>query len=466
MIYNVKDGDFSDYVNRVKLLNSGYDKKVYIFTFGCQQNEADSEKILGISQEMGYLTTDTPDDADLIILNTCAIRQHAEEKALSMLGRFKALKRKNNSLIVGVCGCMAAESHIKELLKTDFHYVTFTLEPNMLHRIPELVYKSICEGKRSFVIGQDKGDVTEGMPVTRRHGHKAWVSIMYGCNNFCSYCIVPYVRGRERSRSADDIVAECKDLVENGTKEITLLGQNVNSYKGECDFAGLLERIANIDGEFIIRFMTSHPKDVSDSLIDVMSRYTPKIAPYFHLPLQSGSNRILKAMNRTYNREKFLSIVDKLRDKIPDICLSTDVIVGFPSESEEDFIDTLDVLSRAKFDMVYAFKYSPREGTPAARMSDQIDTDVKEERISRLLKMQDDISFAKNENHVGKTVTVLVDSLSKRKNMNTVNARTYGNKLVHFEGDESMVGKYIDVKIERAGVYELYATKEKNCEVN
>ena len=459
MIYNVKNGDFQEYIDRVRLLNSDSQKKAYVFTFGCQQNEADSEKILGMANAMGYMKTETPDDADLIILNTCAIRQHAEEKALSMLGRFKALKRKNKSLIVGVCGCMAAEEHIKELLKTDFHYVTFTLEPNMLYKIPYLVYRALGDGKRSFIISEDGGDVYEGMPMTRRCGHKAWVSIMYGCNNFCSYCIVPYVRGRERSRSVEDILSECRSLVEDGVKEITLLGQNVNSYRGECDFATLLEKIAMIDGDFIIRFMTSHPKDVSDSLIEVMAKYTPKIAPYFHLPLQSGSDRILKSMNRTYNRERFLSIVDKLRAGIPDICLSTDVIVGFPSETEEDFLDTLDVLQKARFDMVYAFKYSPREGTPAAKMKDQVDTDIKEERIARLLKMQDDISFKNNEKHVGSSMTVLVDSLSRRKDKNTVNARTYGNKLVHFEGDESMIGKYMNVKIERAGVYELYAER-------
>ena len=459
MIYNLTNGDFKDYIDRVRILNSDSQKRVYIFTFGCQQNEADSEKILGMANAMGYMKTEDPDDADLIILNTCAIRQHAEEKALSMLGRFKALKKKNNSLIIGVCGCMAAEEHVKELLKNDFHYVTFTLEPNMLYKIPYLVHRALEDGKRSFVIGEDKGDVVEGMPIARRCGHKAWVSIMYGCNNFCSYCIVPYVRGRERSRSADDILSECRSLVADGVKEITLLGQNVNSYKGECDFASLLERIAMIDGDFIIRFMTSHPKDVSDSLIDVMGRYTPKIAPYFHLPLQSGSNRILKAMNRTYNRERFLSIVDKLRSGIPNICLSTDVIVGFPGETEEDFLDTLDILEKARFDMVYAFKYSAREGTPAAKMIDQIPMDVKEDRIARLLKMQDDISLENNEKQVGSTARVLVDSLSRRKDKNTVNARTYGNKLVHFEGDESMIGKYINVKIERAGVYELYAEK-------
>ena len=462
MIYNVKDGDFVQYIDRVRLLNQAQTKRVFIFTFGCQQNEADSEKILGMANAMGYERTDTPDDADLIILNTCAIRQHAEEKALSMLGRFKALKRKNPELIIGICGCMAAEEHVKEMLKTDFHYVTFTLEPNMLHKIPSLVCKALTDGKRSFILGEDKGDVVEGMPMTRRFGHKAWVSIMYGCNNFCSYCIVPYVRGRERSRSAEDILAECRALANDGVKEITLLGQNVNSYKGECDFASLLGKIAEIDGDFIIRFMTSHPKDVSDALIDVMQRYSPKIAPYFHLPLQSGSDRILKKMNRTYNRERFLSIVDKLRAGIPDICLSTDVIVGFPSETEDDFLDTLDVLERARFDMVYAFKYSPREGTPASRMEEQIDPGIKEERISRLLKTQDAISLSNNEKHVGKTVTVLVDSLSKKKNMNTVNARTYGNKLVHFEGDESMIGKYMSVKIDRAGIYELYADKNIN----
>lgn len=459
MIFDVNKCGYNEYIESVRILNSNSQKGVYIYTFGCQQNEADSEKILGMAESMGYTRTDKPENAELIILNTCAIRQHAEEKALSLLGRFKALKSKNPSLIVGVCGCMAAEEHIKELLKNDFHYVTFTLEPNMLHEIPRLVYRAIAEGKRSFVIGMDKGDIAEGIPITRRSGHKAWVSVMYGCNNFCSYCIVPYVRGRERSRCTDEIIKECRALVADGVKEITLLGQNVNSYKGECDFASLLEKIANIDGDFIIRFMTSHPKDVSDSLIDVMSKYSPKVAPYFHLPLQSGSDRILKLMNRTYNREKFLSIVDKLREKVPGICLSTDVIVGFPSESEDDFLDTLDVLTKAKFDMVYAFKYSPREGTPAAKMQDKIDMETKDERIARLLKLQDGISLDNNQKYVGAELTVLVDSLSKRKNLNTVNSRALNNKLVHFEGDESMIGKYINVKIERAGVYELYATR-------
>ena len=458
MIINVKNIDYPDYVDRVKQINAGQLKKAHIFTFGCQQNEADSEKILGMCESMGYEKTDIPEEADIIILNTCAIRQHAEDKALSMLGRFKALKKKKSDLIIGVCGCMAAEEHVKELIKNDFHYVTFTLEPGMIHMIPSLVYKALNDGKRNFILGTDSTDVAEGMPISRQHGHKAWVSIMYGCNNFCSYCIVPYVRGRERSRSAEDIIAECRFLVEDGVKEITLLGQNVNSYRGECDFPSLLERIALIDGDFIIRFMTSHPKDVSDALIDVMRRFSPKIAPYFHLPLQSGSNRILKAMNRTYNRDRFLEIVGKLRESIPDICLSTDVIVGFPTESEDDFLDTLDVLVKSEFDMLFAFKYSPREGTPAARMDAQVEESVKDERIARLLKMQDSISLKNNEKKVGKVYRVLVDSLSKRKDKSTVNARTSSNKLVHFEADESYIGQFVNVEITCAGVYELYAT--------
>ena len=455
MLIDFHNTDLPKYVEGVLEYNKGADRKVHIITFGCQQNEADSEKLLGLSRSMGYSPTDTPEEADLIILNTCAIRKHAEEKALSLLGRFKSLKKKKPDLIIGVCGCMAAEEHVKDMLKTDFHYVTFTIEPNMIQKLPELVYRAIMLGKRGFIFGEDNGDITEGLPIIRRMGHKAWVSIMYGCNNFCSYCIVPYVRGRERSRDSDTIISECKELIEAGYKEITLLGQNVNSYKGKYDFAGLLEQIALLDGEFIIRFMTSHPKDVSDSLISVMGKYSPKIAPYFHIPLQSGSNRILRAMNRTYNREKFLDTVDKLRVSVPGICLSTDVIVGFPSESEEDFLDTLDILSSVRFDMVYAFKYSPREGTPAAKMTEQIDTVIKEDRIARLLALQDTISLEKNEEYVGRTVRVLVDSLSRRSEFNTVSSRTDSNKLVHFPGDENVIGQFINVKIEKAGAYDL-----------
>ncbi len=461
MVFDLKHTDFSVYAERVKKLNDGVKQYLYMQTFGCQQNESDSEKIAGMASLMGYVKTDRPEKADLIILNTCAIRKHAEEKALSMLGMFKAYKKSNPDLIIGICGCMAAEEHISALLKNEFHYVSFAIEPNMLHKLAEVIYGAREKSKRRFIIGEDNGDISENVPIIRTSRHKAWVSIMYGCNNFCSYCIVPYVRGRERSRNTDDILRECKELINDGCKEITLLGQNVNSYKGECNFPKLLEKIAAIEGDFVIRFMTSHPKDVSDELIDIMGRYTPKIAPYFHLPLQSGSNKILKEMHRTYDREKFLLITEKLRKAVPDICLSTDVIIGFPGETEADFEDTMDLLQRVKFDMVYSFKYSPREGTPAAKMTNPVPEDVKEERMTRLLKMQDEFSLKSNEKYIGRTVRVLVDDVSRRKEFNTVSARTYTNKLVHFQTDEKAIGEFRYVKIEKVGGFDLTGAEIK-----
>ena len=388
--------DYSDYVTKVKEIIGSKELGAYVFTFGCQQNEADSEKIRGLAEKMGYKIVDKLENAHLIILNTCAIRDHAEAKALSMLGNFKRRKREVEDIIIGVMGCMAAEPHVCEMLKNDFHYVDFTIEPNMIHSLPYMVYSAFYEGKRRFVIGEDDGSVIEGLPIRREQKRTALVSIMYGCNNFCTYCIVPYVRGRERSRSSDEIIAECKYLIENGTKEIMLLGQNVNSYKSDVDFAGLMEKIACLGGDFKLTFMTSHPKDVSDNLINVMAKYSEKILRSFHLPLQSGSDRILKKMNRTYNREGFLKTVERLRSAMPDIIISTDVIVGFPSETEEDFEDTIDMLGKVRFDMVYSFKYSRRKGTPADRFDQQVDEQTKKERLQRLLDFQDVILREKN----------------------------------------------------------------------
>ena len=429
-------------------------------TFGCVQNENDSEKIRGILNSSGFGISDTFENSDIVIFNTCAIREHAEVKALSLLGRFKAQKKKNPDLLVGVVGCMAAEPHRADMLKKDFHYVSFTLEPNMLHRIPELVFKKLTDGKRSFVFGEDKGDIYEDTPAVRRERHRAWVSIMYGCNNFCSYCIVPYVRGRERSRRSEDIISECRSLVASGVKEITLLGQNVNSYKSEISFAQLLSRIAEIEGDFIIRFMTSHPKDTSDELISVMKKYTPKIAPFFHLPLQSGSNRILKEMNRTYTRERYLEIATSLRKNIPGIALSTDVIIGFPTESDEDFADTMDILRRVEFDNVYAFLYSPREGTRAAKMDGAVPRDVKDIRMAQLLKEQDKLSLEGNLPYENSTQRVLVDSFEMREDKRICSGRTLTNKLVYFESD-TPVGEFIDVKITKACPYHLLGEAEK-----
>ena len=460
MIHSINETSVREYISLVKEINRGKQLYAHVITFGCQQNERDSETVLGLLSEMGYTPTDDPDVADIIVINTCAIREHAEVKALSLLGRFKAQKKRNPDLLVGVVGCMAAEPHRADMLKKDFHYVTFTLEPNMLHRIPELVFKKLTYGKRSFIFGEDEGDIYEDSPAVRRESHRAWVSIMYGCNNFCSYCIVPYVRGRERSRRSEDIINECRSLVASGVKEITLLGQNVNSYKADISFPRLLSKIAEIEGDFIIRFMTSHPKDTSDELITVMQKYTPKIAPFFHLPLQSGSNRILKEMNRTYTREKYLEIVSALKKNIPNIALSTDVIIGFPTENDTDFEDTMDILRSARFDNVYAFLYSPREGTRAAKMNDAVDRSIKDERMARLLKLQDKLSLEKNLPYENTTQRVLVDSFEYRKEERICCGRTITNKLVYFPADIA-VGEFIKVKIIKACPYHLLGEAER-----
>ena len=295
----INDTDSLKYIDAVRNYHGNEKRKVYILTFGCQQNEADSEKLLGLCRDMGYSYTDTSENADLILVNTCAVRDHAERKALSLIGAFKALKRKNPELTVGIFGCMAAEKSNIELFKKDFHYVSFTASPGLTHKLPELVYSYIFDKKRRFLLAAEKEEIVEGIKEERLSSYRAKVSVMYGCNNFCSYCIVPYVRGRERSRESNDIISECISLISEGCKEITLLGQNVNSYSSDIDFPTLLEKIAKIEGDFTVRFMTSHPKDVSEALISVMAKYTPKIAPVFHLPLQSGSDKILRLMNRT-----------------------------------------------------------------------------------------------------------------------------------------------------------------------
>lgn len=456
MILNTENTNYLSFAELVRKRVENQNFKAHVITFGCQQNEADSERVRGMLVDMGYSIVSDYNDADIIIVNTCAIREHAEMKALSMLGNFRAVKRRKPNLIVGLIGCMAAEPTVVAKLKTDFHYISFTIEPNMLHRLPELVLNSIEEGKRTFVIGEDKSDIVEGLPVLRNGKYKAWVSIMYGCNNFCSYCIVPYVRGRERSRDSSAVINECRALVKDGIKEITLLGQNVNSYKSDMTFAQLLRNIALIEGDFIIRFMTSHPKDVSDELIDVMKEYSGKIAPYFHLPLQSGSDSILKEMNRTYDRKRFLTVANKLLE-VPGIALSTDVIIGFPGESDKDFEDTVEILNTVRFDMVYSFLFSKREGTKAAGMENTVDDKIKNERMKRLLTLQDEISYERNAAYVGRKVRVLVESRSKRGEDDVYTARTGSNKLVHFKSNTDKIGEFVYVEIEKAGAFDLYA---------
>ncbi len=442
-------------IDLVRRLQEGKGEKYFVLTLGCQQNEADSERIRGMAEAMGYSAAEEPEQASLIVVNTCAIRRHAELKALSIVGRFKAIKTARPETVIGICGCMAAEAHMVEHIKKNFHFVSFTLEPNRLFRLPELVAASLFESRRSFILGEDDGRIAEGLPIRRTRPHRAYVSIMYGCNNFCSYCIVPYVRGRERSRESAAVLAECRALIDGGVREITLLGQNVNSYRADMSFAALISKIAEMEGDFIIRFMTSHPKDVSDELIAAMKKYKGKIAPSFHLPLQAGSDPILKAMNRTYTTEHYLSIVKKLRAAVPEIVLTTDIIVAFPGETEEDFLETLRIIETVEYDMIFSFIFSPREGTKAAKMENAITEEEKNSRMSRLLSVQKEIAMKKNLPYVDRVERVLVDDEAREGEGNFI-GRTAGGKLVRFTDTENRIGRFVNVKITKATPFDLF----------
>ncbi len=457
-----EDQEIQNALTCVRALNlratqEGKTPHVYVQTFGCQQNEADSEKLLGMAVDMGYSPTADPAAADLILVNTCAVREHAELRALSAIGNCKRLREQNPDLIVGVCGCMTARENRVAQLKKGYPYVSFTLEPPTLHRLPIVLSQVMEERRRQVRLGTDEGQAVEGLSISRTHRHRAYVSVMYGCNNFCTYCIVPYTRGRERSRASERIIEEVRTLARNGCHDITLLGQNVNSYKSDTDFAGLLARLCEIEGDFILRFMTSHPKDVSDRLIDVIAANPDKVEPHFHLPLQSGSDRVLKEMNRRYTVEHYLGIVDKLRAKIPHISLTSDIIVGFPGETDEDFEGTMEVLCRVRFDMVYSFLYSPREGTPAAERQKltPVPEEVRAARFARLLALQDEIALAANEAYVDTVQRVLCDGVS-RGNDNRYSGRTASGKLVHFAAAPAHTGEFCRVRITRADPYALH----------
>lgn len=445
------------YTSRVRDMIQGKGLKAFVITLGCQQNEADSERIRGILVSLGYTITDNEEIADAIIVNTCAIREHAERRALSIIGRYKHNKARNPDTVIGVCGCMTAQEHRANHLKRSYHYVDFVFGTGSLHRLPEFVFNALNKGKRLFISDTERPQIAEGLPIIRESTHKAWVSIMYGCNNFCTYCIVPYVRGRERSRLPSDVVKEVEELVNSGCKDITLLGQNVNSYgkelEGEYDISYILRQISKIEGEFWIHLMTSHPKDASDKLIEALGGKS--IANHFHLPLQSGSSTILKRMNRHYDIERYMSIIDKLKAQSPDITLTTDIIVGFPGESDEDFEKTLDIIRRVEYDSVYTFIFSPRKGTPAYEMEDQIPEEIKKSRFERLNEVQNAISRAKNEAMIGKTLRVLVDGKSKN-NDKIYTSRTEGNKIVHFESEVDYTGQFINIKITHADTFALY----------
>ena len=461
----------NEYIEKLRAHNAalaesqGAPRYAYVQTFGCQQNEADSERIAGMCESMGYTVCSSPELADIIMVNTCAIREHAEKKALSVIGQYKHLKAAKPDMLIGVCGCMVTQDHRKENIKHSYPYVDFVLGTSSLYRLPELVYEKMKRGKRLYCPEEKEYLVAEGLPVHRESSYRAWVSVMYGCNNFCTYCIVPYVRGRERSRRPEDIIDEVRGLVEDGYKDITLLGQNVNSYgkdaksdDGETyDFADLLCDLDKIEGDYYLRFMTSHPKDASRKLIDVIAS-SKHIAHQFHLPMQSGSDKVLKEMNRHYDTQKYLGIVDYMREKIPDVTISSDIIVGFPGESEEDFECTLRMLEHVQFDMTYSFIYSPRKGTPAAEKENQIPDEVKGERFKRLLDVQNTIALQKNKPLENKVIKVLCDGPSKN-NPDVYSGRSEGNKIVLFEGNENDIGKFLNLKITKADTFALYGEK-------
>ena len=446
--------------NSLIFAEKGRIPKVHVLTFGCQQNEADSEYIAGMATKMGYTKTENPEEADLIVVNTCAVREHAELRALSITGQFKHLKAKNRELKIGICGCMVTQDHRKDDIKNKYPYVDFLFGTNMLWRFPEILNESFERKKRLFYFDHDTSNVWEGLPVKRESDFKAWISVMYGCNNFCSYCVVPFVRGRERSRQPSEILKQIKDLAQKGYKEFTLLGQNVNSYGKDLgigyDFSDLLNDICKIEGDFWVRFMTSHPKDASKKLIDTIASQE-KIVKHLHLPFQAGNDRVLKVMNRKYDSKGYLELVSYAKEKIKNVGLTSDVIVGFPTETDEEFEDTLKMLKAVEFDSVYSFIYSPRKDTPAASMEGQIPDSVKKVRFAKLLEVQNSITKDLNAEYVGNVIKILVEGKSKTDD-NKYTGRNDKNRLVHIDGDDSLIGQFVNVKIEKADTFAMYGT--------
>ncbi len=423
--------------------------KVYTETWGCQMNEHDTENLLGMIDVMGYELTEHTEEADLIIFNTCAVRENAELKVYGNLNILKKLKEKNPDLIVAVCGCMMQQKHVVEEIKKRYPFVSLVFGTHNIYKFPEMLYTYLQKHESNYDVWDIDGRIVEGLPVIRRHKLKSFVNIMYGCNNFCTFCIVPYTRGRERSRTPEDIIGEVKQLVESGVKEITLLGQNVNSYGKTLDepitFHQLLERLNEVEGLERIRFMTSHPKDISEDLLKAMARLD-KVCESLHLPVQSGSSKVLREMNRHYTKEDYLKTIELARKYMPDMALTTDIMVGFPGETEEDFLETLDVVEKAQYDLAFTFLYSRRKGTSADRRENQIPEEVKKERFNRLLDAVNKAAENQSSAYLGQVTEILVEGKSK-KNDNVLMGRNRQNKTVNFVGDEGLIGELVKVRI-------------------
>ena len=424
-----------------------YVPKACVITFGCQQNVSDSEHIKGMLCKMGYTLTEDETKADFIIFNTCAVREHAQDRVYGNIGKVKQLKKDNPKLLAAVCGCMAQQQSVADRIKKSYPYIDIVLGTQVFHRLPEFIYKRLSGSKRIFELELKNEAIVEDVPVSRDGTFKGWLPIMYGCNNFCTYCIVPYVRGRERSREPEKILEEARAMVEAGYKDITLLGQNVNSYGKDCShgvtFAKLLRMINDIEGDFRIRFMTSHPKDCTIELLDTI-KDCKKISRHLHLPFQSGSDRILKQMNRHYDRKAYLELIKAAKERIPDVSLTSDIIVGFPGETYEDFKDTLSLVEEVKFSSLFTFIYSPRENTPAAAMPDPITREEKGKWFDELLHLQEKIATENIEQHIGKTYRVLCDSVEAE---GVVSGHTSGTISIEFDGTDDLLGQFVDVKV-------------------
>ena len=443
-----------EYIEKVRKINEGKNLKYYILTMGCQLNENDSEKISGMIEQMGYTLSDDIMDSDLVIYNTCCVRENAEEKLFGKLGEVKKLKEARGT-IIAIGGCMMQEKHIVDKIKKSYKY-DIIFGTHTLHNFPKDLYNAIIENKKITDILDIDGEIIEGLPIKRNDSIRASVTIMNGCNNFCTYCIVPYVRGRERSRAPEDIMQEVESLAEQGYKEITLLGQNVNSYmrvereKGICNtqinsFAKLLRAVNEIEGIEKIRFISPHPKDFTDDVIEAI-RDCSKVSKFIHLPLQSGNTRVLKAMNRVYTKDEYLKLVDKMKNMIPEVKFSTDIIVGFPGETDEEFEDTLDVVNKVKFEQIFMFIYSRRVGTPADKMEEQVPENIKHIRFEKLKKLYEELVVENNKEYINTVQKILVEGYSKT-NANLLTGRTDTNKVVVFEGGSDLIGKVENVEI-------------------
>ena len=443
---------------QIRALRAGKSALALVDTYGCQQNEADSEKLRGYLAAMGFSFTENEAEADVIVVNTCAVREHAEMRVLGNVGALSHTKKARPEQIICLCGCMVQQPHMAEKVKRSYPIVSLVFGPHELWRFPELLLRTMTKKGRVFSVAPSDGVVAEHLPVHRDRGVKAWLSIMYGCNNFCTYCVVPYVRGRERSRKAEDILAEARALVASGVKDITLLGQNVNSYgkdiPGGPDFADLIRAINEIPGDFLIRFMTSHPKDATEKLFRTMAE-CEKCARHLHLPVQAGNDRVLRAMNRVYDRAGYLEKVALARRWMPDLVLTSDIIVGFPGETDEEFADTLRLIEEVRYDALFTFIYSPREGTPAAKLPDGATREDKQRRFDALVQAQNRISAEKHAAYVGKTLRVLIDGENPQK-AGELTARTDGGRLVHLAADREKIGCWAQARITGSNTWALY----------